>query len=301
MGGCYESSRSSYVAPPRRDNVRSSLDAFFSTHDRTKLVAACREHEHENASGFIKQLLTYRGCTEAPKEFPEIEYEVKLAIEPKGFEPDPSIKQYLDSFEFPPTGAARFLKDPVNAIAEGVNHFFGEGLEEHLVLIEKGGKMYLKEKSQPLPLDTGVPYEHLVMKRTELRCAASMDEVLTKVAGLKKDVDYVGALRKEKGDAFILDTTDGRIYSFTVTRAHAPGRIQRQLEIEYAGFVPGFLGFEKENETQIVAGMVELAKHVVVLHQNAPIANGVTMQLKPTDERKYDFVRNATPLLDARK
>jgi hypothetical protein len=149
-------------------------------------------------------------------------------------------------------------------------------------------------------LKTGVPYEHIVMKRTEKRYEASMDVILAKVAGLKKGVGYAGALQKDKGDAFILDTVDGRIYSFTVTLAHKPDDVQRQLELEYAGYVPGFDGFEKEDEQQIVSGMVELAKHVVLLHQNAPVTKGVTMQLKSTDERKYDFVRKSAQLLEER-
>ncbi|MEK6857487.1 MAG: hypothetical protein AABX39_02775, partial [Nanoarchaeota archaeon] len=85
-----------------------------------------------------------------------------------------------------------------------------------------------------------------------------------------------------------------RIYSFTVTRAHLSGdssKIQRQLEMEYAGHVPGFSAFVENDEEQIVSGMVDLAKYVAVLYNNAPVANGWKMQLELTNQRKYDFVR----------
>ena len=37
--------------------------------------------------------------------------------------------------------------------------------------------------------------------------------------------------------------------------------------------------------------MVDLAKHVAFLNNNAPVVNGWRIQLEITNERKYDFVR----------
>lgn len=266
------------------------------------LIKAYCAFFESNTGGFIKKLLEHKKVGEAPKEFPEIEYEVKLNIVPvasKEGSKEPGIGQYLDAFEFPAVKRARFLKDPINTNVEGMNHFFGDGDNELLVVIEKCGKLYLKEKSQPLQLDTGVPYEQLVMKRTESRYEATMDQILQKVSDVGvKGGKYVGAIRKEKGDAFILDAHDGRIFSFTVTRAalQVPGcvaKVQRQLEVEYAGYVPGFPDFVKGDEKQIVADMVDLAKHVAFLSNNAPVANGWYMTICPTSERKYDFVRQS--------
>ena len=306
MGGCYDSSysyRSSACSEPQwKTSMADGLNSFFRTKDVGDLVKAYVAFHESNSSGFIKQLLSHKNVAEAPKEFPEIEYELKLTVVPvppqKKSAEEPSIDQYLDAFEFPAAKTARFLKDAINTNAEGSNHFFGRADEERLVVIEKGGKFYLKEKSSPLAVNTGVLYEELVMKRTERRYEASMDGILKKVAAESQGgSEYQGVIRKEKGDAFVLDTRDGRIFSFTITRAHLQGgktKVQRQLEIEYAGYVPGFSEFVKDDEKQIVAGMVDIAKQVAFLSNNAPVANGWRMQLGVTNERKYDFVRQIT-------
>lgn len=304
MGGCYDSSysysSSRCSTPSWKTTMEDAMSSFFRKKDLGDLVKAHVAFFESNTGGFIKQLLAYQNIAEADKEFPEIEYEVKLNIvpvAPKAGAKEPGIGQYLDAFEFPAVQRARFLKDPINTNAEGINHFFGDGENELLVVIEKGGKLYLKEKSQPLQLDTGVPYEQVVMKRTESRYEATMDKIMQKVSDVNlSGGKYVGAIRKEKGDAFILDAHDGRIFSFTVTRAAlqvpcGEPKVQRQLEIEYAGYVPGFPDFLKGDERQIVSDMVDLAKHVAFLSNNAPVANGWRMEICPTSERKYDFVR----------
>jgi hypothetical protein len=182
MGGYYESERTTY-RPAWETNTEESLRKFFRTGDVVHLTEAYKTYSATQDMGFIKTVLKHRNRTEALKEFPEIEYEVKFDITPiEGKNKEPSINSYLNAFEFPPTKHARFLKDAVNTVSDGKNHFFGEGVEERLVVIEKGGKTYLKEKSQPLPLITGVQYESMVVKRTEHRYEANMSEVLAKVA-----------------------------------------------------------------------------------------------------------------------
>ena len=301
MGGCYsydeDRSSRSYTPPVESWKISAgmSVSSFFKDHDVADLVKAYTKYSEENTSGFIRYVLEKQDCKEAPKEFPEIEYEVKFSIMPtssKKNAQEPSLEEYLDAFDFPPVAHAHFLKDRVNAISEGTNHFYGKGDEEHLVVIEKMGKTYLKEKSQPLPLDTNVQYQDVVIKRTEKRYEAALPEVLQKTAAVTAAGGvYQGRIRKEKGDAFLLDTHDGRIYSFTLTRAHAQsGVIQRQLEIEYAGFIPGFEGFVKDSEEQIVAGMVDVAKYIAFFGRNARLGKGWMMNVQLTHERKYDFV-----------
>ncbi len=306
MGGCYDTSASyarSYSRSSEeveRENksarMRRALGKWQEGKELSDLVSAFKLHDEMNGNGFVGYLLKRQGAAEAPKEFPDIEYEVKLNIVPtacpKGCE-EPKILAYLDAFDFPPTQNARFLKDALHTNATGNNHFFGSGLDERLVVIEKGGKLYLKEKNQPMPLRTGVPYEQLVVKRTEKRWETNMQEILAKTREVAAEGnEYKGYVTKEKADDFVLDARDGRIYSFTITRAHLAGtdKVQRQLEIEYAGFVPGFEPHERENERQIVSGMVDLAKYVVMLHQDATVGKCWKMRVEPTSERKYDFV-----------
>jgi hypothetical protein len=151
-----------------------------------------------------------------------------------------------------------------------------------------------------MPVNVGVQYEGIIVKRTELRYPSTMEEILNKVSAIKQensDVMYRGKIRKEKGDAFLLDSADGRIYSMTVTRAHLikpneviESAIQRQLEVEYAGFIPGFKGRDNNSEKQIVEGMVAIAKYIGVMYHGAPIVNGWNMDLAITNQRKYDFI-----------
>src|SRR3989344_5861578 len=238
MGGCY--------GGPYRSNCSSSvpvcnwkklLTGALKSPNGQSLGTAYRAYLSENSSssGFIREVAKALGIQkneEIPKEFPDIEYEVKfdIAVTP-GRNSEPGLVELLDAFDFPPGArGARFLKDPVNSVAIGINRFYGTKDEERLVVIEKGGGLYLKEKSDPIPFDVGVPFQQLVIKRTEERYVAESQEVLDKVDAVTREpnVAYRGRIRKEKGDAFILDTNDGRLYSFTITRAHliAPGETQ---------------------------------------------------------------------------
>ena len=312
MGGCYESSRSSCrsYSEPVRDDFTTLGRRFFSATKSQSLSDLIGAWQAVSGSGIIGKLLALRGLKETPKEFPEIEYEVKfdlMALPPslksksKKVSDEPDIQAYLDAFVFPVQPDARFLKDPVNALSVGTNHFYGRGEEELLVVIEKGGKLYLKEKSLPLEISCNVPLaDQLVVKRTEDRYASTFSDAMAAVGDvLRQGASYAGALVKEKGDAFILDTHDGRIYSFTITRAQVRGvsdaPVQRQLEIEYAGYIPGFAGFVQDNEAQLVAGMVDLGRYVGVLHASAPLGSSWRLQTHFTRERKWDFVSRALP------
>ncbi len=326
MGGSYSSS-STYSKPSVSLNTQQSaksMKSFFAK-ETSSLAGAYALFFAQDAysgtakkKGFIKQLAEIQNCKEIPKEFPEIEYEAKIAVDVISDEKrtdelmtdqsatnqsatnqSATIEQYLDAFEFPCTETVhRFLKDPINVISEGKNHFYGKEDEEMLVVIEKGEKTFLKEKSQPLELSTHIPLQNLVMKRTEKRYSAGVNQILEKIAETARAGGmYKGVIRKEKGDAFILDTNDGRIYSFTITRSHLEKkegtektRVQTQLEIEYAGYIPGFSAFQEGSEKQIISGMVDLTKYVLVLHNNSPLIPSLRMRLSSTQERKYDFV-----------
>lgn len=312
MGGSYcdySRSSSSYSAPAPK-KVRKApnpqwqqcLKSFVKTHKLEDLLTADKAFFRSRRKGFIPKLAEVCGIDtieDIPKEFPTIEYEVKMNIVPIGSGKEPGIIQYLDAFDFPVGGSTRFIKDPVHNCAEGTNHFIGDSLDERLVVIEKGGKTFLKEKGLVVQTNTGIPYENIVVKRTEERHPSEMEEVISKVKQItsEKGVEYRGKIRKEKGDDFILDTNDGRLYSFTITRAHLTkagetqeSGIQRQLEIEYAGYIPGFKSFEKNSEKQIVQGMVDMAKYTYGMYNNAPLGDGWRMDLQITGQRKYDFV-----------
>ena len=98
----------------------------------------------------------------------------------------------------------------------------------------------------------------------------------------KKSKIYVGEMTKDRVKDFIFDANDGRIYSIAVTFCRSKNRIQKQLEIEYAGYLPGFKNSNKNIEKQVVAGVQELSQY---------IHNNFFSILKPSVERKFEFVK----------
>ncbi len=307
MGGCYTDYGSSCASSRSFSRSYESysyyLGKFKKEHNIEDLVQSAKAYEQSYGSGFIAKVAANAGITDIgniPKEFPEMEYEVKFDLRVKGRGKEPEITDYLNTFDFPLSKTARFIKDPINTSTIGINHFYGTESDERLVVIEKMGNTYLKEKSTFLPVEVGIKGQEAVLKRTEKRYPASLDQVLQKTNQVMAEpgVAYRGRIRKEKGDAFVLDTNDGRIYSFTITRAHLlrPGEekesaTQRQLELEYAGYILGFPNFQKDSEKQIAQGMVDLARYVWTLYQNAPLGSTWRMEMNLTAERKYDFVK----------
>ncbi|MDO8556801.1 MAG: hypothetical protein Q7R96_06555 [Nanoarchaeota archaeon] len=316
MGGCYDD-YSSYRRPavvqpvvkkvrkPANPKWKQRIATYAQSRDLEDLLAAGKEFFRTKRKGFIPKLAEVCGVkkvSDIPKEFTAWEYEIKINIEPNGKGKEPEVVAYLDAFDFPIGSNCRFIKDPVHNFAIGNNHFIGDDSDERMVVIEKAGKTYIKEKGLVVPVRLGVPYEEIIIKRTEVREENPISGVLEGIASATREegVKYRGKLRKEKGDDFILDTNDGRIYSFTITRAHrtrvgehTESGIQRQLELEYAGYLPGFKGFKINSEEQVIRGMIDLAKYTYTMYKGAPIINGWRMDLKVTAERKYDFLLGA--------
>ena len=148
MGGCYTSSSGGgYSSAPAVPKWQTTLKDALKTGDREKLTDAYKGFFTSNRNGFIAEaarVIGIRSVEQIPKEFPEIEYEVKFDIAFEGNGKEPALATYLDAFDFPVARSARFLKDPVNSIAEGTNRFYGTDTDERLVVITKGGGAYLK-------------------------------------------------------------------------------------------------------------------------------------------------------------
>ena len=312
MGGCYGGSygysESSKNSSSRGANYASLFKRFLKSGNLTDLVDGQRAFLDNKSSGFIAEVAKAAGISDVnqiPKEFSETEYEVKFDVQARGKGEEPSVIECMDALDYPSSRNARFLKDPVNTFAVGINNFYGDSRDERLVVIEKGGGIYLKEKGLVEPVLSDTKYSEIVIKRTEKRWPASFEEATRRTQEVCKEpgVSYRGKVKKEKGDFFILDSNDGRIYACSFTRAHLmngeidTGEVQRQLELEYAGYVPGFSGFNKDSEKDIVSGMVDLSRYTYALHESSPIKNGWRMNLAVTSERKYDFIsgrRNET-------
>lgn len=90
----------------------------------------------------------------------------------------------------------------------------------------------------------------------------------------------LAVMEKDRVKHFVLDVRDGRVYAVAVTHCTSGGQTQRQLEVEYSGYIPRLGRRIQQSERQIIDRTVELSKH---------IAARSSMRLTPSTERKFSF------------
>ena len=302
MGGCYNDrdySSSCYEPPKQVDNVENLVKSFFKTGNRPKLLEAYKQLilNGNSKKRFIRYLLDYAEIKEGINEFPGIEIESKLEVilTPISKKPESVVvlTDILDILEFPPVQGARFLMDACNAESQGTNNFFGTDDEERFVVIEKGGKWYLKEKGQVQPYHFGIPGEEYVLRRPETRKETNPLVVAQTLAEKYADgnVKFQGALNKIKAESFLVNTVSGRLYSVVISCASKNDKKKQwQLEIEYAGYIPGFKQFEKGNERNVVEDILYIDKSIVALYSDTILESGYKVSFIPTTESKFEFV-----------
>jgi len=94
--------------------------------------------------------------------------------------------------------------------------------------------------------------------------------------------NYIGIMVKDRVKDFIFDTDNGRIYAIAVTFCKSKGHIQKQLEVEYAGYLPGYKNSKRNIEKQIIDGVQEISGYIYEQLSNI---------LSPSVERKFEFVK----------
>lgn len=99
---------------------------------------------------------------------------------------------------------------------------------------------------------------------------------------IKSSLIDVGEMVKNRVKDFVFDAQDGRIYAVAITFCESRRRIQKQLEIEYAGYLPGFKNRGHNKEKQIIAGVQELSQYIYQHFSD---------MLQPSTERKFEFVK----------
>ena len=106
-----------------------------------------------------------------------------------------------------------------------------------------------------------------------------------KLNELKKDrrTKKIGKMVKVRVKDFVLDAFDGRIYAVAVTFCGSGSKVQKQLEVEYSGYISSFPKFRMGGEKEVVTGVVALSKFIY---------KGSSDILRPSVERKFEFVKN---------
>lgn len=102
----------------------------------------------------------------------------------------------------------------------------------------------------------------------------------------KSSLINVGEMVKNRVKDFVFDVRSGRIYAVAITFCKSKNKVQKQLEIEYAGYFPGFKNSRRNVEKQVIAGVQELSQYIY---------NHFPAILKPSVERKFEFVKRNNP------
>ena len=270
-------------------SVDSLIKDFFNTKKVEKLIGAFKEYSTIHQDGFIRELYTV-GKKTIQKEFPDWEYELKFDLITIT---NASLLEIMEAIEFPPTNTARFIKDATNIESKGANHFYGTDEDERFVIIEKAGKFYLKEKGPRNFFNYGIEDENLILKRRENKIETNPLEIANTITQKYADgkTKNQGKLDKERIDAHLLNTSNGRIYSLTVDNlVREDKKSLKQLEVEYSGIIPGFSASMNDEKT-IVSDLTAIAKHITYFYQEVKLPNGKMLRLVPSQTTKYDFVR----------
>ena len=112
----------------------------------------------------------------------------------------------------------------------------------------------------------------------------NLDKVLEKLKA-DKQTKYGGKMTKVRVKDFVLDT-NGRIYSVAITFCSSGNKVQKQLEVEYAGYIKGVGKFRMNSEKEVIQGVLGLSEYIYKC---------LSKMLKPSTERKFEFVKRASP------
>lgn len=288
--------------PPRKttkEKCSESLENFLSKKKVSYLLEAY-EHIKDSGDSLIHHLLSLKG-KEIAKEFPDYEIEYKANVIPssssklfskeKETEKKDLVKIHKGiSFDH---NIVPYLKDTQSPqVSTGYNHFYSVKGIERFVLSQKNDKWNTKTKENSGRYNLGLEGEEFVMKRKELISMTNPKDLLNMVLDIAKSQEmvYEGFMEKTKADQFLLNTTTGRVYNFTLSLCKAEGRKDLvQMEIEYAGYVP-LPVFKRENsEKDIVKEILEISKYMIDNYNGVKIEDMV-LNIESTALTKFEWI-----------
>ncbi len=232
------------------------------------------------------------------KELKDFEYETKFDIQDNKFSSLEILKKIRRCFDENKRFILCEIKDGDKLITR-VSFFFGDNTEYSLFRY-RGVRMVKVKKHK---IVKGVPFrifkniEQLVIdkdnfsklskkvshrfKRHNYRLV-KLDKFLKE----KSSLVHIGEMVKNRVKDFVFDANDGRIYAVAVTFCRSRNKIQKQLEIEYAGYLPPLRNKRRGAEKQVIAGVQDLSQHIYSCFPK---------MLRPSVERKFEFVKKASP------
>ncbi len=228
------------------------------------------------------------------KELKDFEYETKFDVTDKGgLSALGILKKIQNCFD----GSKRFILSKIKGGDKLIMHvsFFTLDGTEYSLFKYRGARMVKIKKHQIIK---GSPFfifknnEKLVIDKNDFSELKDLRHRFKRHNYILADLDkflkhkpllvYEGEMTKNRVKDFIFDTISGKIYAVAVTFCKSGGRTQKQFEVEYAGYLPGFKNSDKNIEKHVIDGVQELSGYIYSYFADI---------LKPSIERKFEFVK----------
>lgn len=155
-------------------------------------------------------------------------------------------------------------------------------LKRHRIL--KGKQYSVFKNIETLLIDQAEFEQHPEIHHRFTRHHYKLINVETLIRLLTTRGIVIGEMTKERVKDFVIDPRDGRIYAIAITFCTSHRRTQKQLEVEYAGFLPGYPRTQNR-QTEILKGVETIS---------AQIHRYLSKLLRPSTERKFEFVQRLT-------
>lgn len=232
------------------------------------------------------------------KELKDFEYEIKFDIKTNKLGSLEILKKIRSCFKKNHQFVLCEIKDGDKLLTH-VSFFFGDNTEYSLFRY-RGARMIKIKKHRIIK---GIPFsifkndEQLIIDKGDFSSKLSDLQHRFKRHNYRLvDLNYflqqksalidVGEMIKNRVKDFVFNASDGRIYAVAITFCKSKNKIQKQLEIEYAGYLPGFKNSGRNVEKQVIAGVQELSEYI---YKYFPV------MLKSSVERKFEFVKRNNP------
>ncbi len=301
MGGYSYSKPEPPREPTLAENLEKNIKGIFSSDEskRANLLVEAFQYAKQNNISFLKHLLDGRGDLENSLAGIEIEAKINYAVGLRESDVEDKLRGYSVSDN------TRFLKCRDLAKNAGYHHYFGTDEKEGFTVMMSEAGTHIKIKGSTGSYAFGIKGEEYILRRTEeLKKVLSPREnedvfgfiQLIVQSCSPTPMHYVGSFEKTKATQWVIEREHGRIYSLVLglckklafkgdNFVKENGSQLVQVEIEYAGCIPGFSSHpKKESEKIIVEDIVTISGY---------IAN--KYKLQPTLQTKFDWLTGNKP------
>ncbi len=231
-----------------------------------------------------------------PNEFKGIEYETKydLQVIERGQEPEP--EEYLMKIIKKINIKSGFIKEDSILKRDSENFYYGKDDEDILTVMKKRDYNRLKYKESLTAEVEKV--KHMLKRKETVNRGCSNEDVFKEIQRVTLEgAEFKGRIQRNRARTDFISIKTGRFYTVVldicdVFREEKEPTKKRQIEVEYIGYLSdSYKGFMIESEKQIALDLVNLSKVIQKKATGLKVNKYKIKSLKPTSERKYDFLK----------